>query len=195
MKLDEAYWSERYHTNETQWDVGYPTPPLTAYIDQLKVGEINILIPGCGRAYEAEYLWKSGFDNVFVLDYSYEAVADFVNRVPDFPEDQIIIGDFFDLDANSHFDLILEQTFFCALDPKLRKAYVSKMYDLLKPGGKLVGVLFLTESENMEGPPFMANTFQYLGYFQPHFDKVFLRPCKNSIEPRLGRELFVKLTK
>lgn len=51
------------------------------------------------------------------------------------------------------FDLIIEQTFFCALDPKLRPEYAVKMAELLKPGGRLVGVLF-NDTLNNDKPPF-----------------------------------------
>ena len=40
------------------------------------------------------------------------------------------------------YDLILEQTFFCALDPSLREKYVEKCYDLLNDDGKIAGVFF-----------------------------------------------------
>ncbi|MFT7344682.1 MAG: hypothetical protein ACI9XP_001269, partial [Lentimonas sp.] len=54
--LDEFYWSERYKNLNTQWDIGRVSPPLRAYFDQLTDKSARILIPGCGRAYEAEYL-------------------------------------------------------------------------------------------------------------------------------------------
>jgi hypothetical protein len=50
-KLDRDYWSKRYQTNETGWDVGTPSTPLKEYIDQLENKNIKILIPGCGNAY------------------------------------------------------------------------------------------------------------------------------------------------
>ena len=49
--------------------------------------------------------------------------------------------------------VILEQTFFCALDPALRDRYVAHMEQLLAPGGKLVGVLF-NDTLNADRPPF-----------------------------------------
>lgn len=43
--------------------------------------------------------------------------------------------------------VLMEQTFFCAINPSLRKDYVAKMHELLAPNGKLVGVLFDKEFE------------------------------------------------
>ncbi len=99
----------------------------------------------------------------------------------------MIQKDFFDL--NLQFDLILEQTFFCALDIDLRKKYVKKMKDLLKADGKLVGLFFdfeLTKS----GPPFGGSQEEYKDLFEPYFEILKLEICYNSITPRSGNELF-----
>ncbi|WP_412783757.1 hypothetical protein, partial [Aeromonas sanarellii] len=66
-------------------------------------------------------------------------------------ESHLIENDFFELDDK--FDLILEQTFFCALDPELRNQYATKMYNLLNTNGKIAGLLFNFPLTN-EGPPF-----------------------------------------
>ena len=52
------------------WDIGYPSTPLKEYIDQLKDKSITILIPGCGNAYEAAYLFERGFKQVTLVDLS-----------------------------------------------------------------------------------------------------------------------------
>jgi len=64
------------------------------------------------------------------------------------------------------------------------------MYDLLKVGGKLVGVLFdfpLTS----DGPPFGGSLGEYLSAFSKQFEIKVLKRCHNSIKPRQGRELFI----
>ena len=90
--------------------------------------------------------------------------------------------------------MILEQTFFCALHPSFRKSYTEKMNDLLKPKGKLVGVLF-NDKMNDNEPPFGANADEYRNYFSPHFNFNVFESCYNSIEKRNGRELFIVLEK
>jgi len=90
------------------------------------------------------------------------------------------------------YDLILEQTFFCALNPSLRKTYFEKTSSLLKLGGKLVGVLF-DDVLNTDMPPFGGNKEEYLSYIGPSFKIKVLEPCYNSIKPRAGRELFIIL--
>ena len=116
MDLNKNFWDLRYQNNEIGWDIGYISTPLKKYIDQLTDKNIKILIPGGGNSYEAEYLHNLGFKNVFVVDISPTALTNLKNRVPDFPKNHLINIDFFKL--NNSFDLILEQTFFCALTPK-----------------------------------------------------------------------------
>ena len=187
-KLDKNYWNKRYETGEDAWDIGFVSTPLKEYIDQLEDKNIAILIPGCGNAYEAEYLLQKGFNNITVIDISTVAaeavkqkLAPYGNRI------EVLRGDFFELQQK--FDLILEQTFFCALNPKLRKNYAIKMYDLLKENGKLVGLFFNRNFDN--SPPFGGNKEEYLDLFAPLFDILVLEPAYNSIEQRAGTEVFM----
>ncbi len=189
---DKNFWSARYTENETGWDFGTITTPLKEYIDQIKDKSISILIPGAGNSHEAEYLFVNGFKNVTVLDIAEEPLHNIQNRIPDFSKGQLICEDFFQHAGN--YDLILEQTFFCALHPSLRKSYAEKMYGLLKPKGKLVGVLF-NDPMNDNEPPFGGNADEYRNYFSPYFNFNVFEPCYNSIKKRSGRELFILFQK
>lgn len=187
-RFDKDFWTAKYRDKELGWDMGSVSPPIKAYIDQLEDRDISILIPGAGNAYEAEYLYNQGFTRVDVLDISAEPLKNLSVRVPQFPKERLIQSDFFEWQRM--YDLILEQTFFCALDPKLRQAYAKKMHDLLNPGGKLVGLFFdfpLTES----GPPFGGHYKEYVETFEKWFDIRVFERCHNSVKPRLGKELFL----
>ena len=187
--LDEKYWDERYSNRSATWDIGSISTPLKEYIDQLNDKSISILIPGCGNAYEAEYLVEQGFTNITVIDIS-PRLVEAINRKLENRNGakvQVICGDFFKL--AQHYDLVLEQTFFCALDPGLRKNYSDKMTELLQPTGKLVGVLFNRSFEN--GPPFGGEKQEYEKLFSDKFQIRRMEECYNSIGPRKGSELFV----
>ena len=192
MDLNKNFWDLRYQNNEIGWDIGYISTPLKKYIDQLTDKNIKILIPGGGNSYEAEYLNNLGFKNVFVVDISPTALTNLKNRVPDFPKNHLIDIDFFKL--NNSFDLILEQTFFCALTPKLRDNYVLKMNQLLRPNGKLVGLLFNIPL-NKDRPPFGGTKKEYLSYFKNYFKIEIMELSYNSISERTNNELFIKLIK
>ncbi len=196
--LNENYWEQRYRQAETAWDIGNISEPLKNYFDQLTDKQIRILIPGCGNAYEAQYLFEQGFTNVHLLDWSASALQNFKERVPSFPSEQLLQQDFFTYKpstAAEHYDLIVEQTFFCALQPELRIDYVRKMHELLRDGGKLVGLLFRRKFEERQGPPFGGDIEDYQPLFAPYFTFKTFELCYNSIAPRAGSELFINLVR
>lgn len=180
-------WDLRYQEGRTGWDIGKISTPLKDYVDGLHDKSLKILIPGCGNSYEAEYLFRQGFTRVYVADISKYPLDNFQKRVPNFPKNQLLHVDFFDLTGS--FDLILEQTFFCALPPKYRSVYVEKMHQLLTPQGKLVGLLFDFVKTN-DAPPYGGDEREYRKLFTPKFTFKTLEPAYNSIKPRAGSELF-----
>lgn len=191
-QFTEHYWTNRYLNNEATWDAGSITPPLKEFIDQLHSKDCKILIPGAGNGHEAEYLHKEGFDNVFVIDISPQPIENIKKRIPTFPSRHLITGDFFE--HQDIYDIILEQTFFCALDPSMETKYVSHMSELLHPEGLLAGVVF-TDPLNTTTPPFGRTKEEYTRLFKPYFKIHKLNRCYNSIKPRQGRELFMILEK
>lgn len=192
MQLNDKYWNNRYEKFETGWDVGKVSIPLKEYFEQINDKQKKILIPGSGNGYEGEYLFNNNFRNTHVLEYSNKAVLNFIKRVPSFPKNQIHNIDFFAFEGK--FNLIIEQTFFCALDIKLRNDYVKKVSSLLVKGGKLVGLLFDIPL-NTADPPFGGDANEYLQLFSETFKVEVLERCYNSISSRRGKELFVILVK
>jgi methyl halide transferase len=188
--LSQEYWNNRYLQDQTGWDIGAVSTPLKEYIDQLSDKHISILIPGGGNSYEALYLLEQGFTDITVIDLAPAVTEKLKHQTESYqPHIKILMGDFFEL--SGQYDLILEQTFFCAIDPALREQYVIKMAALLKPGGKLVGVLFNRDFEG--GPPFGGTEKEYRTLFASTFHQIRMEPCYNSIKPRVGSELFVVL--
>lgn len=192
--LSAAYWDSRWQQQQTGWDLGGPAPALTDYADQIPVEKrgLSILIPGCGNGYEAIYLLQNGFSNLTMLDISPTATEALCRRLdavqPDWRQHlQVVCGDFFEYSGAC--ELIFEQTFFCALHPGQRAAYVAQMAKLLQPEGKLVGVLFDRDFEG--GPPFGGNQAEYRALFEGLFHLRTMASCYNSIPPRAGTELFV----
>ena len=188
MNLNKDYWEERYASNNLGWDIGYVSTPLKEYIDQIENKNLKILVPGAGNGYEVVYLYNSGFKNIHVIDLARQPLDKIKAEIPEIPASQLISGDFFDLE-NQNFDLILEQTFFCALNPELRKNYVQKMLQLLKPGGRLAGLLF-DFPLSLNGPPFGGSSKEYEELFSPTFTINVLERAFNSIPPRKDKELF-----
>ena len=190
--FDKNYWNDKYLQGSTGWDIGYASTPLVEYFDQLTNKDLRILIPGCGNAYEAEYLVDKGFKNVYLIDWSEAALNSFKKKVHHIPDSNLFCEDYFE--HKGEYDLIIEQTFFCAINPSERQRYAKKAHELLVMGGKLAGVLF-DDPLFDDHPPFGGNKAEYVEYFKPYFElKVFER-AYNSIKPRMGRELFILLVK
>jgi thiopurine S-methyltransferase len=191
--LDADYWTQRYAQQETGWDTGLATPPITEFFEKVANKDARILVPGAGNGHESEWLFKQGFKHVYTCDWSALPLQQLQARVPDMPAAQLLQADFFKLELEP-FDYIVEQTFFCAIDRALRPQYAAKTASLLKPGGQLVGVLFGVEFP-FDGPPFGGDIDEYLAYFEPYFSAIKIEPCRNSIKPRQGNELFVHMRK
>lgn len=190
--LNAHYWDNQYQNNTTGWDMGQVSPPIKEYIDQLTNKNIRILIPGCGNTYEAEYLLQKGFTDITIIDFAPTLVNKLKEKFINHSRIKIVLADFFDHEGE--YDLILEQTFFCALNPGLRTRYCDKMISLLSTNGKLAGLIFNKEFEK-EGPPFGGTKLSYEILFQSHFELIVFEKCYNSFFKRKDTELFIILKK
>ncbi|HVU95811.1 MAG TPA: methyltransferase domain-containing protein [Puia sp.] len=186
MPEDESsYWDQRWREGDTGWDIGGVSPPLQHYFEQLPDKTISILIPGCGNAWEAAWLLDNGFTDITLLDIAPRATQRLREKFAATPL-KILTGDFFQ--HTGQYGLIIEQTFFCALDPNQRSAYVEKAHTLLRPGGKLAGLLF--DRDFPGGPPYGGHKAEYQQLLEKKFTLKTLAPCYNSLKPRAGTELF-----
>ena len=192
LDLGKEFWDKHYKSQTTAWDLGEVSPPIKNYIDQLTDKNINILIPGCGNTYEAEYLLLKGFNNITLIDISPTLVEKLQIKFKNNSAIKIIQGDFFAL--NGQYDLILEQTFFCAISPSLREKYAKIMHELLTENGKLAGVLF-NRTFDFQGPPFGGTKDEYKLLFENYFNFKTFDKCYNSFSKRENTELFINLIK
>ena len=189
--LDLNYWDDKYKTNVIGWDLGVISPPIKEFIDSIEDKNTRILIPGCGNSYEAEHLLNKGFTNATLIDIAPTLIKNLKKKFKNNPNITIVLGDFFE--HQGEYNMILEQTFFCALPPRMRKQYVSKIHQLLSKKGKLVGLLFDKSFE--DGPPFGGSHTEYEQLFASYFEFLKMNLCQNSIKPRANSELFIEFQK
>ncbi len=190
--LNKSFWEKKYQQNETGWNIGKISSPLKNYFDNLKDKSCKILIPGCGYGHEAKYLLDLGFENVSVIDLSATAIKTLHKNAPNFNKKNLHISDFFE--HKKKYDLIIEQTFFCAIDPTLRNKYVSHCHQILNKEGKITGLFFNKDFGN-DHPPFGGSKEEYLNLFQKKFMINTLKVAEDSIESRKGTELFFEFQK
>lgn len=190
--LDQHYWNKQWESGTTGWDIGYASPAITRYLQQYHDKDAAILIPGCGNAYEAQYLLDNDFTNVTLIDIAPKAVEVLRDKFGQKSAVKVVHEDLFQHEGN--YDLIIEQTFLCAIPPSMRERYASKMASLLNANGRIIGVLFDRVFEQ-KGPPFGGHTSEYQLIFEPHFHIRTMDPCYNSIAPRANTEVFINLVK
>src|SRR6266446_1977577 len=109
----------------------------------------SVLIPGCGAAYEVRAFHEADW--------------------------KVTANDF----GSRHFDFIYERTFLCALPPDLWPAYVNRMTQLLRPGGKLVGIFLY--GEQAEPPPYPLNPEKAREVFKEKFSLAKTSPVSDSL--------------
>jgi SAM-dependent methyltransferase len=187
---DQEFWNNRYAEGKTGWDLGGVSPALKFWIDKIPNKSARILLPGAGNAYEIDYLLENCFQNITVIDIAPLLVSELKKKYSDLKEVNILLGDFFEL--NETYDIILEQTFFCAINPALRKKYVDKMAELLAENGQLLGVLFDRDFEG--GPPFGGSSKEYHELFTQKFN-IELTESTVSHPARMGSEVLLKCWK
>ena len=192
LPIDQHYWNERWEKNETGWDIGSASPAITEYMKQYGNKEAAILIPGCGNAHEAAFLVENGFTDITLLDIAPAAAEILKNKFSKHPQVKVVCEDFFL--HQGKYDLILEQTFFCAIPPFRRKEYAEKSASLLNTNGKIVGLLFDRTFEQ-QGPPFGGCPCEYKPIFESKFNVKAMDPAYNSIPPRAESEVFINLIK
>jgi SAM-dependent methyltransferase len=180
-----SYWNNRFDTLNTPWDMGAPSPALINYFKTINNKNLRVLIPGCGAAHEAEWLIEAGFTDISLVDISSVACEQLINRFKN--KCKIYNENFFE--HHGTYDLIVEQTFFCALPIDFRNQYLINMSRILVPTGVLAGLLFNKIFDNA-GPPFGATLDKYIDLFKPYFSQVNFTNCSLSIPPRAGTELW-----
>ena len=190
--MDKSFWESRWQDKNTGWDIGYANPAICNFMEQYGDKDAAILIAGCGNAYEAEFLIKNGFTNITLIDIAETAVKNLQEKFKAEKFIRILCEDYFE--HNDIYDVVIEQTFFCAINPSQRAEYAKKAHSLLNENGILTGVLFNREFEKA-GPPFGGSREEYVEYFKPYFDFEIFETCSSSIPARQGSELFIKLVK
>ena len=191
-----SFWETKYEKGEIGWDLGSETPVFSAISETLKPGSVCIL--GCGNGYDAISFSKKGF-NVTAVDFAETPIKN-INKIANnlFLTINTIQEDIFDLTPkyNNSFDYILEQTCFCAIDPKNRAQYRNLAYDLLKVGGKLIGLWMPLDKDIKEGgPPFGVEEDEVKNLFSKQWKiKEDCFPVQ-SIEARKGKEKLIVFEK
>jgi SAM-dependent methyltransferase len=182
-------WNAAYECNDTPWDKGEAAPPLREFLArQPLLG--RVLVPGCGLGHDVRLLAAQGAD-VVGLDIAPRAVQQ-AQAFPVVGNVCFELADFLQLPARHHaqFDVVVEHTCLCALDPGQRVAYVRAVQQALRPGGHYLAVLFREVPDYRgEGPPHPISTDQIEALFGTAFETLESRvPARSYASRPFGSE-------
>lgn len=186
------FWEDIYLEDDAGWDLGGVTPVFESIANNIKPG--NVCILGCGRGYDAVMFSQKGFD-VTAVDFTPSAIKALTKLAEEKKVNVTAIqSDIFTLipEFEDAFDYIIEQTCFCAIDPILRQEYERLVKNLLKPGGRLVGLWFpLDKPIDDGGPPWGTTVDEVKSIFKNGWTIKQEEFPDLSIESRKGREKMI----
>ena len=191
----QSDWQGHYDRGDLMWDIEQVSPPFARLWEQQKFSAGKTIIPGCGRGHEVVYFAERGFD-VTGVDFAMGAVTHLENSLKEKKlASRVIHGDFFSLDSShdGYYDIMFEQTFFCAIAPSKRPLYIDTVKRILKKGGLLVALFYETGEKG--GPPFNTTLAHIQQHFLQHFAAEHLDKATDSIERRNGKEWLAILRK
>jgi hypothetical protein len=142
------FWDTRYRGGVTPWDAKGVPARLSAWLAK-KRGRLDVLVPGCGSAYEVRAFDAAGHA-VLAIDFS-DAAVDAAQLELGALARLVRKADFFAL-AEGPFDVVYERAFLCALPRALWQSWGERMAALVRPAGELAGFFYF--EENPKGPPF-----------------------------------------
>ena len=188
-------WNQAYIEEQTPWNMNAINPLFEKHTAQLiKQSGARFLIPGAGHGHEVSF-FESHSKNVTAFDLSPHAKEAFKKLYPHSSCDYRV-GDFFDHSAfrkNETFDVVVENYFFVALDPELRKKTIQHIHGLLKNKGLYAGVFFMRASQ--EGPPFGLSEWELRAHIENYFTIKEWERSPYSHPRRSDMELWVVLEK
>lgn len=146
-------WEQKFRDRETPWERPGLHPALADWDMLLRAQPgARVIVPGCGRAPELVHLASLGLD-VTAADLSETAIAWQTAQLEEHGQSaHLHLGDVLAYRPPQAVDFVYEQTFLCAIHPRLREDYETALCEWLKPGGALLA-LFMQKDEP-GGPPY-----------------------------------------
>ena len=190
-----AFWDGLYAEGQDGWELGGPSPVLSAWL--AGGGRFDprarIAVPGCGRGHDVRLLARQGYRAVG-FDFAAAAVAEARGLAATQGVDATFEQrDVFTLgrDYRETFDGVWEYTCFCAIDPGRRAEYVDMLRITLKQGGTLLAC-FYPLRDGDDGPPFPVARDEVERLLTPHFAILESVAPAASVERRRGLEWIVR---
>jgi SAM-dependent methyltransferase len=189
-----AFWNQRYASAETPWVLHKVPATLLSFLKRTRTRG-RVLIPGCGTDHGVIKAFADAGFKVTAIDFSPVALAETKKALGNFGPrcephgrwtGRIMRADFFKSDFGRRFDLVYERTFLCAMHPRRWSRYAKRVAELLRPGGKLIGIFFY--GTDPEPPPYPINKTQAKEIFGKCFRLIRDLKVSDSVPMFAGME-------
>ena len=179
-----AFWNQRYTSGETPWVLHKIPATLRSFLKRTR-RKGRVLIPGCGTDHGVIKVFADTGFEVTAIDFSPVALAETKKGLGNF-NGKIMRADFFKSDFGRRFDLVYERTLLCAMHPRRWARYAKRVAELLRPGGKLIGIFFY--GTEPEPPPYPINKTQAAEIFGKYFRLLRDLKVSDSVSMFAGME-------
>ncbi len=187
--LGPETWNKRWQDSNTPWDLKGATPALVAWAKDQNLKKTRILVPGCGRGHDAHFLSKHQAQ-ITAVDFAPDALE---NAISQYPQSRVtwLLADVTAMTFETRFHRVWEYTCFCALSPDLRESYISRVHEVLEPGGFYWGMVFCKVPDPENGPPFQIDPDSFHKMLSKRLKVIEFEPGTNrSIRNRMGSEIW-----
>jgi len=187
-------WSHIYQTEEPRWDLGAPHPAFVNILPQIKLPKSRIAVLGCGRGHDAAFLAEAGHF-VTAFDFSEEALTAAREKYSNIKNLNFVQADAFKLPEKyiGAFDVVVEHTFYCAVDPDRRDEVMNVWRKLLIPNGFVLGIFFVMFKRM--GPPWGGTEWELRRRFDKYFRFLYWTRWHHSPGSREHREIAIYMQK
>ncbi|CAH0525877.1 thiopurine S-methyltransferase [Vibrio hippocampi] len=176
---DFEIWHDKWAANQIGFHLEDVNPLLIDYWSKLKpLKNETVFVPLCGKSEDLVWLAQQ-HDEVYGVELSQIAVRAFFAEhfytplvtaisgqyeLYQFDELNLYVGDYFSLPI-APVDLIYDRAALVAMPKEIRGEYVSKLKQLLKPGGRILLVTLDYIQQELSGPPFSVTEAELTEYF------------------------------
>jgi len=209
--MDPEFWHERWARDE----IGFHQHDFNAYMQAftdrlgLNPGD-HIFVPLCGKSLDLLWLLQRGY-RVSGVEISRRAIQDFFvenrieARVADISGGELFqaqglalyCADFFacDFPGMPNIDAVYDRAALVALPPRMRKAYVERMLELVEPGVRTLLVTLDYPQHEMHGPPFAVTLDEIAALYADtcRVERLHSEDCLER-EPRFRKKGLTRLT-
>ncbi|KAI3903671.1 hypothetical protein MKW98_032325 [Papaver atlanticum] len=183
-------WEICWEQGDTGWDLGQPTPILLQLLEKETLPKGRVLVPGCGAGHDVVAI-ANPERYVVGLDISKTGIKrarEISSSSPSAKCFEFVEADFFTWRPTEIFDLIYDYTFFCAIEPRMRASWGTRMHELLKPDGELITLMYPTNDRD-GGPPFKVSVADFEEVLHPWgFKATSITDNELAVGKRKGNE-------